>query len=277
MLRRTPKRNTGPVSANDNYGYCTCPECAKIDAEEESPAGSVVRFANKVAARFPDKTISTLGYLYSRKAPKTKPAPNVNIMFCSIECDRHMPIADDPGQRRLPTRHGGLGRADRQHFRMGLLRQLQGVANADAGLGVMQSNIQYFVRNGVKIFFEQCSGPMGSEFHQLRGYLAAKLLWDPELDFDATMNDFLNGYYGAAGPIIREYIDLLRQNREASGEPFGIFNYTTDFAGSWLAPDKLRGYLAILDRAEAALWRATRHCCAAYTTRASRCNSPSSN
>lgn len=121
------------------------------------------------------------------------------------------------------------------------------------GFGVMQSNIQYFVRNGVKIFFEQCSGPMGSEFHQLRGYLAAKLLWDPELDFDATMNDFLNGYYGAAGPIIREYIDLLRQNREASGEPFGIFNYTTDFAGSWLAPDKLRGYLAILDRAEAAV------------------------
>lgn len=102
-LRRTLAADRGePRSeilvgrANDNYGYCTCPECAKIDAEEESPAGSVVRFANKVAARFPDKTISTLGYLYSRKAPKTKPAPNVNIMFCSIECDRHMPIADDP-------------------------------------------------------------------------------------------------------------------------------------------------------------------------------------
>lgn len=142
------------------------------------------------------------------------------------------------------------------------------------GFGVMQSNIQYFVRNGVKIFFEQCSGPMGSEFHQLRGYLAAKLLWDPELDFDATMNDFLNGYYGAAGPIIREYIDLLRQNREASGEPFGIFNYTTDFAGSWLAPDKLRGYLAILRTGPKWPWRATRHCCAAYTTRASRCIRP---
>ena len=96
-IAANPEAKYWSVSANDNYGYCTCPECAKIDAEEESPAGSVVRFANKVAARFPDKTISTLGYLYSRKAPKTKPAPNVNIMFCSIECDRHMPIADDPG------------------------------------------------------------------------------------------------------------------------------------------------------------------------------------
>lgn len=83
-IAANPEAKYWSVSANDNYGYCTCPECAKIDAEEESPAGSVVRFANKVAARFPDKTISTLGYLYSRKAPKTKPAPNVNIMFCSI-------------------------------------------------------------------------------------------------------------------------------------------------------------------------------------------------
>ena len=252
-IAANPEAKYWSVSANDNYGYCTCPECAKIDAEEESPAGSVVRFANKVAARFPNKTISTLGYLYSRKAPKTKPAPNVNIMFCSIECDRHMPIADDPGSADFRRDMEAWAALTDNIFVWDYCGSFKELQMPTPGFGVMQSNIQYFVRNGVKIFFEQCSGPMGSEFHQLRGYLAAKLLWDPELDFDATMNDFLNGYYGAAGPIIREYIDLLRQNREASGEPFGIFNYTTDFAGSWLAPDKLRGYLAILDRAEAAV------------------------
>jgi hypothetical protein len=42
-----------------------------------------------VAAQFPDKVISTLAYQYSRKAPKKlKPASNVNIMLCTIECDR---------------------------------------------------------------------------------------------------------------------------------------------------------------------------------------------
>lgn len=178
-IAANPEAKYWSVSANDNYGYCTCPECAKIDAEEESPAGSVVRFANKVAARFPDKTISTLGYLYSRKAPKTKPAPNVNIMFCSIECDRHMPIADDPGSADFRRDMEAWAALTDNIFVWDYCGSFKELQMPTPGFGVMQSNIQYFVRNGVKIFFEQCSGPMGSEFHQLRGYLAAKLLWIP--------------------------------------------------------------------------------------------------
>ena len=71
-----PDKTIWSVSQNDNFSYCQCPECLKIIEEEGSPAGPVIRFVNRVAAVFPDKTISTLAYQYSRPAPRrTRPAP----------------------------------------------------------------------------------------------------------------------------------------------------------------------------------------------------------
>ena len=50
------------------------------------------------------KMISTLAYRYSRTAPKgIRPADNVNIMLCDIECNRHRPIETDPTSRAFRT------------------------------------------------------------------------------------------------------------------------------------------------------------------------------
>ncbi|HTY36035.1 MAG TPA: DUF4838 domain-containing protein, partial [Bacteroidota bacterium] len=69
------------VSQNDTFGPCECDSCRLVDSIEGSHAGSLLRFINRIAAEFPNKTISTLAYQYSRSAPKlVRPAPNVNIM-----------------------------------------------------------------------------------------------------------------------------------------------------------------------------------------------------
>ena len=46
--------------------------------------------------------------------------------------------------------------------------------------------------------FEQGNREVGGEFAELRTYLISKLLWNPYDNVDTLMNDFLNGYYGAA-------------------------------------------------------------------------------
>ena len=59
--------------------------------------------------------------------------------------------------------------------------------------------------------FEQGNREVGGEFAELRTYLISKLLWDPYANVDTLINDFLNGYYGAAGKYIRQYIDMMRE------------------------------------------------------------------
>ncbi|MFA6932388.1 MAG: DUF4838 domain-containing protein, partial [Bacteroidales bacterium] len=94
-MKKQPNAKVWSVSQNDNFSYCSCPECQKINEREEAPSGALIEFVNKVAREFPDKTISTLAYQYSRKAPKyIKPENNVQIMLCTIEEDRNRTIEE---------------------------------------------------------------------------------------------------------------------------------------------------------------------------------------
>lgn len=91
LLDENPKCKIISVSQNDNQNYCKCPKCAAVDEEEGSHSGSLLRFVNKVADEikddYPDVSIDTLAYQYTRKAPLiTKPRDNVIIRLCSIEC-----------------------------------------------------------------------------------------------------------------------------------------------------------------------------------------------
>ena len=49
----------------------------------------------------------------------------------------------------------------------------------------------------------------GGEFAELRAYVLAKLLWDPECNVEEVINDFMYGYYGRSGQFVRQYFDLL--------------------------------------------------------------------
>ena len=72
----------------------------------------------------------------------------------------------------------------------------------------LQPNIKFFIENQVRGLFEQGPGTT-SEFAELRTYLLAKLLWNPDTNVSATIDDFLAGYYGHAAAPLRDYIELV--------------------------------------------------------------------
>ncbi len=101
--------------------------------------------------------------------------------------------------------------------------------------------------------FQQGSGGSITEFHELRTYLIAKLLWNPDVDVDAVRKDFLDGYYGAGGPFIEKYIQKLHDSLVASGTKLDIYGYPFDAINSYLTPELMKEYEAIFDKAEKAV------------------------
>ncbi|NLL16095.1 MAG: DUF4838 domain-containing protein, partial [Clostridiales bacterium] len=91
---------------------------------------------------------------------------------------------------------------------------------------VLSPNIQFFANHNVKGVFEQGNhtGGKSGEFGELRAYIIAKLLWNPEADVEYHMMDFMRHYYGeeAAG-YIKEYIDLITNKNTQISHLF-IFN-----------------------------------------------------
>jgi alpha-L-fucosidase len=253
-MRENPKARFWSVSQNDTYCPCECAACQAIDSAEGSPAGSILSFVNRVADEFPDKVISTLAYQYSRPAPRhIKPRPNVNIMLCSIECDRSRPLADDPRSASFVKDVEDWSALTHNILLWDYVVQFRNLVSPFPNVRVLQPNIQFFVRKGITSIFEQGFGDMHGEFAELRIYLIAKLLWNPYVDVDSVMNDFLRGYYGGAAPYIRRYIDTMHGALAASGEDLSIYGYPWPSKNGYLAPAMMETYDSLFDQAEGAV------------------------
>ncbi len=252
QISRNPLAKYWSVSQMDNYNFCECDRCHTADAEEGSASGSLIRFVNQVAQAFPKKVISTLAYQYSRKAPaKTKPATNVNIMLCTIECNRSKPIASD-------TSNGSFYRDLEQWATLtnniivwDYVINFTNLVSPFPNLNVLQPNIQLFTKFGVTMNFQQgLTGP-GGEMKELRAYLISKLLWNPNIEVDSVQKDFIKGYYGPAGKYIDSIVAQMHNELERSGRGLLIYENPFAHAQDYLSPDNFRKYKAWLREASA--------------------------
>lgn len=249
-LEKLIEKNPGPkywsVSQMDNAEYCTCPKCQKTYEEQGATMGTILPFVNKVAERFPDKTISTLSYWYSTRPPRhIKPKKNVNIMLCNIGSPRHIPI-----QQGDSTFCADLEAWAKIHDNILLWDYTIQFANLLApfpNLRTLQPNLQYLNKNGVVAMFEQANRDVGGEFSELKAYLFSKLLWNPYQDIEPIIEDFLTGYYGAAGKYVREYIDLMHDELERSNAHLSIFGSPWDNRETFLTEELITKYYEILE------------------------------
>ncbi len=250
-FNRYPNANVISVSQNDNTQHCQCDACKKIDREEGAASGTMIRFVNKVAKNFPDKQISTLAYQYTRKPCKTKPAGNVLITLCSIECDRSAPIE----QKCTDFAADLVGwKAKTDNIRIwDYTTQFTNFLAPFPNIRTLQPNIRFFRDNHATWIFEQHSN-QPSELFELRSYLTAKLLWNPDLNSEEIITDFTNGYYEDAGVFIKKYIDLIHSEiGKDSGFFLFLYGDPAQAFNSFLRPELLEKYNAFFNDAEKAV------------------------
>ncbi len=242
------------VSQNDNYDNCQCENCKKLDDADGSPMGSLLQFVNKVAATFPNKTITTLAYQYSRKPPlHTKPLPNVMITLCTIELNRSKPIETDSSSISFKNDIVGWGKICRNIMLWDYEIQFTNYLCPFPLFHTLQPNIQFFTKHGVQAHFQQNNGVHGAEFAELKTYLIAKLLWNPDVNADSVINDFMKGYYQEAAPYVKAYFDLLHSEAKRSGQGLDIYGTPVWNAKTFLSDSLIQQYYSLFDKAEAAV------------------------
>ena len=252
-MAEKPECDFWSISQNDNDAYCSCENCRAIDEAEGTPMGSVLTFVNKVARRFPHKTISTLAYWYTRKLPKTiRPEKNVHIMLCNIEANRGLPIETDDMSR--DSREELLAwEAVCPHISLwDYCIQFRNLVSPFPNLRVIPKNIRFFIDHNVKMLFSQSNREYEGEFSALRGYLLAKCMWEPNIDEEAVIWEFCEGYYGPAAKAILTYIGEVHNAMEAAGGALSIFGGPLDAKESWMDEAHWNRYNELAEEALAA-------------------------
>jgi hypothetical protein len=240
------------VSQNDCYNYCECELCKKMYDEYDSYSGAYIYMANELARAFPDKQISTLAYQFTREAPTALiPLPNVNIMFCSIECNRSMPLDQDPRSAGFVEDMKAWAALTNNIFVWDYVVQFRNYLTPFPNFHVLQPNVRFFREHCGRMMFQQGSGRSWSDLSDLKQYLIAKLLWNPDLNADSVINLFIHNYYGTAAPYIRAYFDLMHQGLQdvADHQRLDIYGFPVMYNKAHLTPYHLSRYDALMDSA----------------------------
>ena len=258
LLRENPDCDSIQVSMNDwNRDWCECDTCKAFYDREGAISGLYIDFANRVAAEvekeFPNVTIDTFAYLFTRKAPKTvRPRQNVVVRLCDIECAFNRPLADPTyAQNRAfladlrewsKVAAGNLYIWD---YQANFLSYMMPHPN----LQVFSDNLRLFRDAGAVGVFEQGDAmcPAG-DFAALKCYVTAHLMWDPSKDWRALTDEFLNGYYGtAAAPHLKDVLKIASESATRPDAP-AMGCYHND-AFPWITPEVGRKALAEMEAA----------------------------
>ncbi len=220
-LRAHPETAIISVSQNDWRGWCECADCKALTDEEGSHSGPIIHFVNKVAENlekeFPAVAFDTLAYSYSRKPPlKVKPRPSVIVRLCSIECCFSHPLESCPENASFRDDIIAWSKICNRLYIWDYVTNFSHYLLPHPNLDVLASNIRFFVAHGVKGIFEQGQyHTFAGEMDELRAYMLARLLWNPDLDPASLLDEFTANYFGPAADPVRRYIRLLHDKVKA--------------------------------------------------------------
>ena len=252
------------VSPNDNTAFCTCDNCKAVYNEEGSIAGAVFRLSNRVAEamreEMPGIGVFTIAYWDARNPPSvTRPDEDVCVAFCVGGCNNHtydhleeceaaggndrypFLVWDTQSQRPVRSKTPLSNVYDMDCFNRWCeltnniyfwyyATTFNYFISPSPNIFNIYNDFRYIAEHGVRGMY--CEGSSrGYTFENLRGYLAAKMMWDPymkEEEFSEYMDEFLMIYYGAGWKNIREYVELQNKAGDLKGCWLNNFDWPWD-------------------------------------------------
>ncbi|MBN1947891.1 MAG: DUF4838 domain-containing protein, partial [Bradymonadales bacterium] len=261
MLERIaahPQYRQYNFSQQDHYNGCQCDRCRAVNEQYGTDGGTQFWFVNQLAERvaevYPDKLVGTLAYMYTEEPPVgTEMHPNAVVWLCHMypSCDSHSIEACELNadfERRARAWAGLTSHLYIWHYIVNFTHYYEPFPN----LGALAENLRFYRDLGVEGIYLQGMGHEGGggELSLLRPYYGMQLLWDPDQDPDAILDEFLVGYYGRATPAIREYIDMLQD--EVDDNHIHMHLYTNPAQG-YLSDEVLARANDLFDEAEDAV------------------------
>lgn len=243
VMREKPQYAIYDLSQNDNGSYCECSKCKALAKKYGGQSGVMLWFVNQAAdalkKEFPDKYIGTFAYQYTRQCPTTdniRPHDNVVVRLCDIECCFGHPLTYGCERNAAFVKdYRAWSRIADHIFIWDYVVDFNQYQAPFPNFAVLAPNLRFFRDNhAIGVMEEGQYQCPCSEFDDLRSWVLAQLMWNPEQDTETLVRQFISDYYGKAAPVVQEYFDMVQGLINDSTHPsIGIAQwdpmYTADF------------------------------------------------
>ena len=236
-IKENPECKVFSIAQNDNDRRCRCEKCMALEEKENSPSGPIIHFVNALADRikddYPDVLLHTFAYMYSLPAPKFVVAKdNVIVRICSFTCRFDTPLEilakENPlgEEAKFCKALSDWKNHAKRLYVWDYTVNFRNYPQPFLHLNTLKENIRFFKRVGVLGVLEQGNFAYGGgvSADDLKSYIIAKLLWNPEIDVWKEVRSFCNAVYGKdAGSFMYEYYKTVCSACESA--PLSIYQF----------------------------------------------------
>lgn len=277
-FRTRPDADMMGIGANDGRGFCECEHCQALDGGDFDPFGHYpsmtdryVWFFNQVLQgiedEFPDKRLGFYAYsVYNRPPVQVEPDPRLVPAVALITlCRLHgmaNPVCPEKSYEQWIIRE--WGKLTPEVYYRGYWFNL-----ADPGLPFFMVNrVSREIPLGRELGIAgwRVESPYDWAASTPSRYVASKLMWDPDADVGALMQDFYEKFFGPASGPARQYVEIMSQALDTADYHTGsswdlphiydatvrqraraALNQAADAAPDGLYADRVRMYRQSLD------------------------------
>jgi hypothetical protein len=249
-----PEANYFSVGMNDGRGWCECDACTALDipgyrfrgreVKSERYFTFVKQVAEAVQETHPDKWITCIAYSSVEPVPRGVELPdNVMVVITQDVGAWHDPEyrAEDEALARAWTEAAGAF----------------GVYNYTSQMWLLPRSFPHLMAEALRFYDDIGAVAMTNEswptwwYAGPMMYARAKLMWDPQQDVDAILDDYYAGFFGPArAPMARLY-DRFEETMmtEREGRWFYGINSVPDQIALW-TPQQLEDSVADIEEAK---------------------------
>ena len=248
------------LSSSDTGGpFCKCRECEALNRKYGTPGGAYFDWINEIASElekdYPELVIRV--FAYKKEMSEIPPAglklpDNVMINYAPLYNDYAQPLEAPSNAAFYKTITGWSEHCSQMAYWIYPNPYALSSYGSPLLAGVRRNVMN--LRLAHKLNVRLITAQFGAAYHTCIGftelllYIHARLCNDITRDADQVVREFCAGYYGAAAPLMLEYISDLERLTKA--EKHYVWCTPDQRILTYLTPENLRRWQKLFDRME---------------------------
>ncbi|MBP1996042.1 DUF4838 domain-containing protein [Paenibacillus eucommiae] len=242
-----PRPTMFDISQNDAHGGVCAGSTNQYD-DTTLNLMFVNNIADKVALVYPEVKIETLAYMHYIDPPATVvPRDNVVIRFADLDRDNLHSLSHPNNSQTLSKLNAWQAISNElMVWQYGIDFQASGPLPS---MYTYKEDFQLYRNLGMTGIFFEDESPITKDMWDMKVWMQAKLMENPDLNLEDLMTDFTDGYYGPAGSYVMEYLEKSKELADETTQRNDYFT-TRTAAFSYFTADFVAWAQAKFDSAE---------------------------
>ena len=203
QLRRRPELDMVSLEPSDGTDHCQCADCQAMGRVSDRVFGLANEVAQAVAREFPGKMVGLLAYSAHCEPPSFPLEANVYVQ--STAGFIHGRYTFDELIELWPQHGSNMGFYE--YFSVWLWDFDMPPGGRGANVDLIRRRIRQYAQQGATSL--DCESGNNWGLHGRGYYLANRLMWNPDADVDALLDDFYQQAFGPAAEAMRRYYERL--------------------------------------------------------------------